>query len=79
MSSFFKICFEEPLSGHAMLNVYDDVFAKVMLGWLNVEQYLFRAHACYRGHAGYDINILKVWYINILCICLTKKYTLIKY
>lgn len=65
MSSFFKICFEEPLSGHAMLNVYDDVFAKVMLGWFNVEQYLFRAHACYRGHAGYDINILKVWYNTV--------------
>lgn len=43
-----------------MLNVYNDAFAKVELGLFDVEQYLFRAFACYRGHAGYDINILKV-------------------
>ncbi|XP_062572081.1 uncharacterized protein LOC134234050 [Saccostrea cucullata] len=54
----------KPLSGHAMLNVYDDAYAKVMVGWLGIEQYLFRAHACYRGHAGYDINILKDFGVN---------------
>lgn len=45
-----------------MLNVYNDAFAKVELGLFDVEQYLFRAFACYRGHAGYDINILKVMF-----------------
>ncbi|XP_061168901.1 uncharacterized protein LOC133178169 [Saccostrea echinata] len=54
----------KPLSGHAMLNVYDDAYAKVMIGWLGIEQNLFRAHACYRGHAGYDINILKDFGVN---------------
>ncbi|XP_061168902.1 uncharacterized protein LOC133178171 [Saccostrea echinata] len=53
-----------PLSAHVMLNIYDDAYAKVMLGWFGVEKYLFRAYACYRGHAGYDLNILKHFGIN---------------
>lgn len=60
MLLFDELYFKEPLSGHAMFDVYENVFAKVHLGWYGVEQYLFRAHACYRGHAGYDLNILKV-------------------
>ncbi|XP_062614230.1 uncharacterized protein LOC134275967, partial [Saccostrea cucullata] len=54
----------KPLSGYALLNVYDDAYAKIMIGWFDIEKYLFRAHACYRGHAAYDINILKDFGIN---------------
>ncbi|XP_061188852.1 uncharacterized protein LOC133197029 [Saccostrea echinata] len=49
----------KPLSAHALLDIYDDAYAKVTIDWLEIDEYLFRAHVCYRGHAGYDVNILK--------------------
>ena len=59
-----------------MLNVHDKAFAKVTLGLFGVEEYLLRAFACYRGHAGYDINILKVELYYLLTISLTLSLSL---
>ncbi|XP_062588035.1 uncharacterized protein LOC134249704 [Saccostrea cucullata] len=49
----------KPLSAYALLDIYDDAYAKVTIDWLEIDEYLFRAFVCYRGHAGYDVNVLK--------------------
>ena len=43
-----------------MVDVYDGAYAEAHVGLLNFHVDIVRAFICFKGHIGYDLNVLKV-------------------
>ena len=56
----YKLFFSEPLSGLAEVDVYNEAWLMVYIGWFGIEFDIMRAKLCYQGSIKYDLNILKV-------------------
>ncbi|XP_069134862.1 uncharacterized protein [Argopecten irradians] len=54
----------KPLQGHFLIDSYNTAFIKAYCGMLNIKVDVFNALACYQGHIGYDLNVLKDFGIN---------------
>ncbi|KAK3094096.1 hypothetical protein FSP39_024081 [Pinctada imbricata] len=54
----------KPLQGYAEVDIYDEAYIKVFLGWFGLEFSIVHAFYCYQGHIRYDLNILKDFGIN---------------
>ena len=48
------------LSGHFMIDVYDGAYAEAHVGLLNFHVDIVKAFICFKGHIGYNLNVLKV-------------------
>ncbi|KAK3093639.1 hypothetical protein FSP39_018327 [Pinctada imbricata] len=55
-----------PLQGHADVDVYDEAYVKVFLGWFGLEFSIVHAFFCYQAHIRYDVNILKGGFQDIV-------------
>lgn len=48
------------MSGHVKIRVHDEAYARVHLGFMNINLDFFVARICFKGGAEYNINILQV-------------------
>ena len=48
------------LSGHFLIDVYDGAYAEAHVGLLNFQVDIVKAYICFKGHIGYNLNVLKV-------------------
>ena len=48
------------LSGHFLVDVYDQAYATALAGIVGFKTDIVYASICYRGHVEYDLNVLKV-------------------
>lgn len=49
-----------PLSGHVKIRVHDEAYARIHLGFMNINLDFFVARICFKGGAEYNINIFQV-------------------
>jgi hypothetical protein len=54
------VFFTAPTHGHVKINVHDEAYARVHLGFMGVNIDFFLARVCFKGGAEYSINILQV-------------------
>lgn len=48
------------LSGHAKVDIHDEAFGQVNLGFMGQNLDILRARLCFRGHAEYNLNLFQV-------------------
>lgn len=48
------------LKGSLDVRVHDEAYVRIHLGFIGVNYDFFLARICFKGGAGYEINILKV-------------------
>ena len=66
----FAFClfpFLAPLESYFKVDCFDEAFARIHLGFMDKNIDIFLARICFRGHAGYNLNILQV-FITTGCI-----------
>ncbi|XP_035662464.1 uncharacterized protein LOC118406510 [Branchiostoma floridae] len=61
-----------PLSGHLIVDVHDEVFARVHLGILNINLDIVVIRMCFKGHTEYSFNLLQEFDINSITDLTTK-------
>ena len=54
----------KPLSGKFLIDVHDEAYFVVNLGYVNTKFEVFRARVCLKGHISYNLNILQELGIN---------------
>ncbi|WAR20843.1 hypothetical protein MAR_014817 [Mya arenaria] len=54
------------LRGHFMVDVYDHAWAEAHVGLIGFDVDIVKAYVCFKGHIGYDLNVLKDFGINSL-------------
>jgi hypothetical protein len=59
-----------PIQGFFRIDVHDRLFAEVHIGIINFQKYIFLIDVCYKGHIEYNLNLLKVIFIDLI----TEKY-----
>ena len=47
-----------------MVDVYDGAYAEAHVGLLNFQVDIVKAYVCFKGHIGYNLNVLKVMYME---------------
>ena len=52
--------FPAPLSGHVKLDVHDEVYARIHIGFFGLNLDFFLARVCFKGGAEYNLNLLQV-------------------
>ncbi|KAK7494173.1 hypothetical protein BaRGS_00014646, partial [Batillaria attramentaria] len=52
------------LSGHGKIDIYDEAFGQVNLGFMGINVDILRARLCFRGHAEYNLNLFQEFDVN---------------
>lgn len=66
--------FLEPFSGFLHLNVHDKVYAEAHVGIINYRVDILYIELCYRGRLEYNLNLLKVIYVDFLAYLVLMSY-----
>ncbi|XP_046562967.1 uncharacterized protein LOC124271858 [Haliotis rubra] len=56
----------EPLSGHMRVNIHDEAYARIHLGFMGFNLDFFLARICFKGGSAYNLNMLQEYGVDNL-------------